>query len=54
VTTPGDAKVFEKMEAFKNQIWILKPGKNSNRGVGIHIFKGCKEVKDFLSTQARE
>lgn len=50
VTAPGDKEVFEKMEASKIKCWILKPGKNSNRGVGIIIFKSIKEIKEFFHT----
>ena len=35
-------------------IWILKPGENSNRGHGINVAQGLKEVKSLMSDYRRQ
>jgi len=41
-------KEFEIMEECPDAIWIVKPGKNSNRGRGIRIFSQVPKIKKFL------
>jgi hypothetical protein len=41
-------KEFEIMEEALEAIWIVKPGKNSNRGRGIRIFSQVPKIKKFL------
>jgi hypothetical protein len=43
-----DFKEFEVMEESPEAIWIVKPGKNSNRGRGIRIFSQVPKIKKFL------
>ena len=43
-----DFKEFEIMEETPGAIWIVKPGKNSNRGRGIRIFSQVLKIKKFL------
>jgi tubulin--tyrosine ligase len=35
-------------------IWILKPGENTNRGDGIHVCKTMKEVKALVLSTLHE
>ena len=34
---------FAKSPSFKN-VWIIKPGENTNRGTGIHVCNTIEEV----------
>ena len=42
---------FEKKKANKKtkNLWILKPGENSNRGNGIHLCKKLSEINEIIS-----
>lgn len=45
------------METKRNEgdkIWIVKPGENSNRGKGIHIFDDINQIREFVESTARE
>jgi hypothetical protein len=33
---------------MKNNIWIVKPGENSNRGVGISLARDLDELKIMI------
>ena len=40
---------FAKLPAkFKQNIWIVKPGENTNRGVGIIVTKEFEEIKQII------
>ena len=43
-------KNFTKFEKKKKTVWIIKPGENTNRGTGIHLFNSITEIKHFLKT----
>ena len=45
-------KEWELAGRTKN-IWILKPGENSNRGHGINVAQGLKEVKSLMHDYKR-
>jgi hypothetical protein len=32
-----------------DNIWICKPGENTNRGVGITLFNTLKEIKSIVA-----
>ena len=49
-----DFKEFEIMEESPEAIWIVKPGKNSNRGRGIRIFSQVPKIKKFLQFKSGE
>ena len=42
------------MEENSEAIWIVKPGKNSNRGRGIRIFQEVTKIKKFLQSKMGE
>lgn len=33
-----------------NNIWIIKPGENTNRGQGIRVTSSLPEIKKILNT----
>jgi hypothetical protein len=35
----------EMKESIKKNIWIIKPGENTNRGNGIMVSKDYEEIK---------
>lgn len=41
---PEYAKLAQCFGEFPSSVWILKPGENSNRGVGIHVVSSLREV----------
>jgi hypothetical protein len=41
-------KEILKIHKEKEAIWIVKPGKNSNRGRGIRIFTVVEKIYKFL------
>ena len=47
-------EVFEDMKQIENQenVWIIKPGENSNRGTGIMICKTLGKIKEIISHPA--
>jgi len=61
---PGDKEFQKFMEIFKDydsgksqgalenlgkQIWIVKPGENTNRGCGIQVCRELAQIKDIIS-----
>ena len=42
---------FELQEAGQKNIWILKPGENTNRGAGITLCDKLEEVEDIISKE---
>ena len=46
-------EVKEAMLKQRN-IWILKPGENSNRGHGINVASNLKEVKSLMAAYKRQ
>ena len=40
----------DKLKRLKN-IWILKPGENTNRGVGISVQTKLSEIKQILNSE---
>ena len=40
-----------KNQNAEDEMWVLKPGKNSNRGKNITIFKNIMDVQDFMLEQ---
>ena len=40
-----------KNEKGSNNIWILKPGENSNRGSGITVIKQINELRKLLKNR---
>ena len=49
---PDAIKIKRQHRAPLNN-WIIKPGENSNRGVGINVTNKLPEVKKLLSTPNR-
>eukprot|EP00826_Nyctotherus_ovalis_P037751 TRINITY_DN3470_c0_g3_i2.p1 TRINITY_DN3470_c0_g3~~TRINITY_DN3470_c0_g3_i2.p1 ORF type:complete len:649 (+),score=156.29 TRINITY_DN3470_c0_g3_i2:73-2019(+) len=44
---------FERDKSLQSQnMWIVKPGENSNRGNGITVVKGLKEISKILGAQS--
>ena len=44
-------RTFEREKALKN-IWIVKPGENTNRGTGISVCSSLEEVKSQVNTHS--
>ena len=40
-------KIKNKWKSPQNT-WIIKPGENSNRGVGIHVCHSMNEIKSLV------
>ena len=42
-------------EKSKENVWIVKPGENTNQGRGISVFKDYREIKQFVeeSTESK-
>ena len=38
---------FAKNSCFKN-VWIVKPGENTNRGTGIQVCNNLKEIEGII------
>jgi hypothetical protein len=45
VNDPQFMKLSLCFDEFPNSVWILKPGENSNRGTGIQVAQGLKEIE---------
>lgn len=41
-------KLIQCFEEFPNSVWIVKPGENSNRGVGIQVSSSLKEIEAMV------
>lgn len=39
---------------FKNPLWIVKPGENSNRGNGIFVEKDVEKIKKHIEKNATD
>lgn len=47
-------KVYERhQEIGKSNIWIIKPGENSNRGCGIEVAENLRDIKTLIDNNAR-
>ena len=44
-----DAKKAKKTEITVHNIWIVKPGENTNRGNGIKVCSTLNEIKDIFT-----
>jgi len=42
-------EIWEKNN-LSNNVWIIKPGENSNRGGGISVSNNLEEIKELLNT----
>jgi hypothetical protein len=47
-----DEEKFYKVKIPKN-IWIMKPGENSNRGTGIFVCNTLKEIRTEITSAAK-
>jgi len=36
------------MECLGKQIWIVKPGENTNRGCGIQVCRELPQIKEII------
>jgi tubulin---tyrosine ligase len=45
-------RIQKEVPTLKN-IWIMKPGENSNRGCGITVVKDLKDIKRRLSKKEK-
>lgn len=44
---------YDAGSAEKNNIWIIKPGENTNRGQGISVSKDYSEIKGLVEESTR-
>ena len=54
VTNSDMIESLKILDSNPRQIWICKPGENSNRGRGIRIFVGLEKIKKFLQQKPGE
>jgi hypothetical protein len=47
-----DEEEYFQVRVPKN-IWIMKPGENSNRGSGIAVFKSLREIQNEITSAAK-
>jgi hypothetical protein len=49
-STPGGSAGAGGMppQSIKRNIWIIKPGENTNRGQGITVMKEFEEIKAII------
>ncbi len=47
----GDAaqEEYKRFLKYNRNMWIVKPGENSNRGTGILVSKDLKEIEEFVA-----
>jgi len=48
-TNPSNGKEDERSGSADKNIWIVKPGENTNRGVGIDVCSKLREIKKIIS-----
>lgn len=47
-------KMFSDLDAKKqSNVWIVKPGENSNRGCGIEVANKLSEIRQLVNTNSR-
>jgi hypothetical protein len=44
----GDIRAIKKKHRGPLNIWIIKPGENTNRGVGISVSRDINEIKGLI------
>lgn len=44
---------YDAGQGEKNNIWIIKPGENTNRGQGISVSKDYNEIKTLIEESTR-
>ena len=47
-------KEKDRAEGMRREVWIVKPGEDSNRGRGIVVCKGWEEVVKEISKRIKE
>jgi hypothetical protein len=38
-------------DSFLNNLWLVKPGELTNRGIGIHIYSSLEDIKSHIDSQ---
>lgn len=46
-STKTSEKYYKSQQGQRN-IWIIKPGENTNRGHGIQVAKELEEIKEII------
>jgi hypothetical protein len=49
--TKSKLEKVKKMKELKN-IWIIKPGENTNRGVGISVQTKLEEIASIINSES--
>ena len=47
--SPGSHPDLAKYPAMGTQLWIVKPGENTNRGCGITVCRELSQIKQIIS-----
>jgi tubulin--tyrosine ligase len=47
-TDPSITTVLDQLPKFGKQLWIIKPGENTNRGCGIQVSKDLDHIKGLI------
>ena len=50
---PEFAHFVQHYESNKDKTWIIKPGENTNRGIGISVSKDFDEIKSLIEESTR-
>ena len=46
-------QMYNEQQNEKHNIWIIKPGENTNQGVGISVSKDFQEIQDLVDTSTK-
>jgi hypothetical protein len=46
---PSKSTILDSLNKFGKQLWIIKPGENTNRGCGIQVSKEFDHIKGLIS-----
>ena len=41
-------EIKKKVQSFPKNVWIVKPGENTNRGNGINVSSNLNEIKSLI------
>lgn len=48
---PGQREELAKYPTMGKELWIVKPGENTNRGCGIQVCRDLSQIKSIVSNQ---
>jgi len=48
---PSNHEILQKYPRYGHNLWIIKPGENTNRGCGIQVSRDLNHIKQLIQTQ---